>query len=133
MVTQYQGWMAEHWDPEHRMFRWDGMHDGMETNINSRQTADSFAGAEGYRPTLNSYLFADARAIARTAALLGDSALAREYAQRAANLKARVQEQLWDPERQFFLHQFARDEPGGIRAGSRTYQSRAVRREPARP
>ena len=92
MVTQYQGWMAEHWDPAHRMFRWDGMHDGMETNINSRQTADSFAGAEGYRPTLNSYLFADARAISRAAALLGDSSLSREYARRAADLKARVQE-----------------------------------------
>jgi len=123
MVTQYQGWTAEHWDPEHRMFRWDGMHDGMETNINSRQTADSFAGAEGYRPTLDSYLFADARAIARAAALLGDSSLSREYAERAASLKARVQEELWDPDRQFFLHQFARDEPGGIRAGSRTYQT----------
>jgi hypothetical protein len=123
MVTQYQGWMAEHWDPAHRMFRWDGMHDGMETNINSRQTADSFAGAEGYRPTLNSYLFADARAIARAADLLGEPTLAREYAARAADLKARVQQELWDPRRQFFLHQFARDEAGGIRAGSRTYET----------
>ena len=123
MVTQYQGWVAEHWDPAHRMFRWDGMHDGMETNINSRQTADSFAGAEGYRPTLNSYLFADARAIARAGALFGDSSLAREYAGRAADLKSRVQQQLWDPKRQFFLHQFAHDEAGGIRAGSRTYET----------
>ncbi|HSB53417.1 MAG TPA: discoidin domain-containing protein [Gemmatimonadales bacterium] len=123
MVTQYQGWVTEHWDPDHRMFRWDGMHDGMETNINSRQTADSFAGAEGYRPTLNSYLFADARAIARAAALLGDSALASEYAGRAARLKARVQEELWDPGREFFLHQFAHDEPRGVRAKSRTYQT----------
>ena len=123
MLAQYQGWVTERWDPVHRMFRWDGMHDGMETNINSRQTADSFAGAEGYRPTLNSYLFADARAIARTAALLGDSTLAREYAEKAASLKARVQQELWDPDREFFLHQSARDEPGGIQAKSRTYQT----------
>ncbi|MFN8652576.1 MAG: discoidin domain-containing protein [Gemmatimonadales bacterium] len=123
MVTQYQGWMTEHWDGEHRMFRWDGMHDGMETNINSRQTADSFSGAEGYRPTLNSYLFADARAISRAAALLGDTALARDYGDRAAQLKARVQQELWDPEREFFLHQFAHDEPRGVRAKSRTYQT----------
>lgn len=123
MVEQYLGWTAEHWNAEHRMFRWDGMHDGMETNINSRQTADSFAGAEGYRPTLNSYLFADARAIARAAALLGDSGLARDYAARAASLKSRVQQELWDPRRGFFLHQFARDEVGGPRAKSRTYQT----------
>ncbi len=52
MVAQYQGWVTEHWDPSHRMFRWDGMHDGMETNINSRQTTEPFSGAAGYRPTL---------------------------------------------------------------------------------
>ena len=57
METQYQGWLDEHFDTDHGMFRWDGMHDGMETNINSRQTADTFAGGEGYRPTLNSYLY----------------------------------------------------------------------------
>jgi len=123
MLTQYQGWIDEHWDASHRMFRWDGMHDGMEVNINSRQTSDTSSGGDGYRPTLNSYLFADARAIARTAALLGDSALAREYAVRAADLKARVQQELWDPEREFFLHQFAHDELNGIRALSRTYQT----------
>jgi len=123
MLTQYQGWLTERWDPTHQMFRWDGMHDGMETNINSRQTAEPFAGADGYRPTLNSYLFADARAISRTAALLGDSTLSREYADKAAGLKARVQQELWDPARQFFLHQFAHDEAGGIRALSRTYQT----------
>jgi hypothetical protein len=71
MIEQYQGWMTEHWDAGHQMFHWDGMHDGMETNINSRQTADTFSGADGYRPTLNSYLYADARAISSAARRLG--------------------------------------------------------------
>jgi hypothetical protein len=93
METQYQGWIDEHWDAEHRMFRWDGMHDGMETNINSRLTSDTFAGAEGYRPTLNSYLYADALAIAKTARLLGDEAKAEQFATRAAELKQRVQDE----------------------------------------
>jgi hypothetical protein len=123
MKSQYAGWLAEHWDPAHGMFRWDGMHDGMETNINSRQTADEFAGAEGYRPTLNSYLFADARAISRAAALLGDQATAEGYAARAATLKRRVQAELWDADREFFFHQFARDERGGARAQSLTYET----------
>ena len=95
----------------------------MEYNIDSRQTAEEFDGAEGYRPTLNSYLFADQRAISRAAATLGDSAKAKAYAERAVALKQRVQEELWDPERQFFFHQFARDEQGGIEAGSLTYQT----------
>ncbi|HET9274527.1 MAG TPA: discoidin domain-containing protein [Gemmatimonadales bacterium] len=123
MKRQYAGWVAEHWDPAHRMFRWDGLHDGMERNINSRQTDDIDAGAEGYRPTLNSYLYADARAIARASLLFGDTATARDFAARADSLRRRVQDELWDERRTFFLHQFARDEKGGVRALTRTYDS----------
>lgn len=123
MEAQYAGWMTEHWDSIHKMFRWDGLHDGMEVNINSRLTTDPGSGAEGYRPTLNSYLFADARAISQAAALFGDSAKARDYADRAADLKHRVQQELWDPRREFFFHQFAHDEKDGIKANTLTYRS----------
>jgi hypothetical protein len=123
MVSQYDGWMRERWDAQHRMFAWDGLHDGMEVNINSKQTADTVDGAPGFRPTLNAYLFADARAISRTAALFGDSAMARDYATRSLALKKRVQDELWDSRREFFLHQAARDEQGGIKRGDLTYES----------
>ena len=123
MKAQYAGWLAERYDSAHGLFRWDGLHDGMERNINSRQTPDPDAGAEGYRPTLNSYLFADALAISRASALFGDSATSRAFAARAADIKRRVQEELWDPRRGFFLHQSARDEQDGIRAKTRTYDS----------
>ncbi len=123
MKAQVDGWTAERWDPGKGMYRWVGAWDGMETNINSRLTDDEFGGAEGYRPTLNSYLWADLRALSRAAALLGEGAEAAAYAARADALKARVQEELWDPERGFFFHQFASDEKGGIRAGTLTYGS----------
>jgi hypothetical protein len=123
MKRQYAGWLAEHWDGGHRLLRWDGLHDGMERNINSRQTDDFDAGAEGYRPTLNSYLFADAGAIARAAALFGDSTTAREFSSRADSLRRRVQEELWDERRTFFLHQSAHDEKDGVRALTRTYDT----------
>ena len=123
MEAQYTGWIAEHWDSAHKMFRWDGLHDGMEVNINSRLTTDPGSGAEGYRPTLNSYLFADAVAISKTAALFGDVVKSRDYANRASDLKQRVQDQLWDPSRDFFFHQFAHDEKDGIKTGTLTYRS----------
>ena len=123
MEAQHAGWVAERFDSAHGMFAWDGLHDGMEVNINSRLTDDEQTGAVGYRPTLNSYLYADEMAIAQAAALHGDTTKGRAYAGRAAALKQRVQEELWDPQRQFFLHQFARDEQGGIRAKTRTYES----------
>lgn len=125
MKRQYAGWIAEHWDSAHRMFRWDGLHDGMERNINSRQTDDIDSGAEGYRPTLNSYLYGDLRAIARASAVFGDSVTMHEYDARADSLRARVETELWDERREFFLHQFAHDERNGLRALTRTYESGA--------
>jgi hypothetical protein len=123
MERQVAGWEAEHYDSVHAMFHWSGMHDGMETNIDSRQTADPFAGGDGYRPTLNAYLYADLRAVARAAGVLGDSATARAYAARAAALKGRVQQELWDPAREFFFQQFVHDEQSGIKAKTLTYQT----------
>jgi hypothetical protein len=123
MERQYAGWVDEHFDAEHGLFHWVGLLDGMEANINSRQTDDPVDGGDGYRPTLNSYLFADARAIANAASVLGDSAKAAAYRARAAALKGRVQEELWDERREFFLHQWVRDERDGIRARTRTYET----------
>jgi len=123
MQQQYQGWTDEHYDPDHGLFQWDGMHDGMETNINSRQTEDTFSGGNGYRPTLNSYLYGDLRALSNAAALLGDSVQARTYARKATALKERVQEELWDPDRQFFFHQWAKDQQNGIEAKALTYET----------
>lgn len=115
MKEQYAGWMREHWDARHRMFHWDGLHDGMERNINSRLTSDIDEGADGFRPTLNSYMYADARAIARASLIFGDTGTAHDFAFRAAELKQRVQQELWDARREFFLHQFARDERAILR------------------
>jgi hypothetical protein len=123
MIRQYKGWEARHFKADMGMFEWNGMQDGMETNINSRQTNDSFRGAEGYRPTLNSYLYADALAISKAARLAGDEATATEYAEKAAALKKNVQEKLWDPKREFFFHMFSRDEKDGVKANTLTYQT----------
>jgi len=123
MKQQHAGWVAEHWDDAQQMFRWDGLHDGMERNINSRQTDDFDEGAEGYRPTLNSYLYGDERAIARASALFHDVATAREFDARAEALRARVLVALWDERRTFFLHRFAHDEKDGVRALTRTYET----------
>ncbi len=123
MQQQVRGWTHEHWDGEHRMYDWVGAWDGMETNINSRLTDNTFSGADGYRPTLDSYMFADMRAIARAATVFGDSTRAALYRSRADSLKRRVEDELWDSSRDFFFHQFAHDEKGGIRAKTLTYQS----------
>ena len=59
-------------------------------------------GGSGYRATINSYLYADARAIAKIATLYGKQDIARTYLAKAARIKTLVQTKLWDEEAQFF-------------------------------
>ncbi len=123
MKAQYEGWEKERFDEKAQMFVWNGMQDGMETNINSRLTKDWFRGAEGFRPTLNSYMYGDATAISNAASIIGDDETSKIYSQKAALLRDKVQTNLWDPKRQHFFHMFANDEQGDIKANSLTYQT----------
>ena len=123
LIKNYEGWEKEHFVEAEGLFSWDGMHDGMETNINSRQTKDWFAGSPGYRPTLNSYLWADALAIRNIALLDGDKNTVTLFSQKAQTLKKNFLEKCWDPKRNFFFHRFQNDEEGGIKANTLTYQT----------
>ena len=122
MEEQYSGWVTENFDPEHGMFFKTGHDDGMEININSRQLTDNWV-VEGYRPTLNAYLFGDLTAMANTASLAGATQKALDYSSRAKELKARVLDELWDEKRQFFFHQFKGDHNPGIKDKSLTYET----------
>ena len=122
MEEQYQGWLETNHDPDHGLFFKSGHDDGMEININSRQTTDDWT-VEGYRPTLNAYLFGDLVALSQTALLAGEFQKAMDYLAEAGALKTRVLEELWDPDRQFFFHQFKGDHPPGIKDKSLTYES----------
>jgi hypothetical protein len=110
LKRNYAAWEKQHFVPAIGLFWQTGHDDGMEYNINSRQTRDIVRGAPGYRPTLNAYLWADARAIARVADLVGDHATGDEYRKKAAALKDNLQKKLWDPKRQFFFHLSQHDE-----------------------
>jgi hypothetical protein len=103
LIKNDDEWKRRHWVPEMKMFWQTGHDDGMEFNINSRQTRDILRGDRAYRPTFNSYMWADANAIARIADLAGEKETAAQYRQKAAELKKQIQTQLWDPKRQFFF------------------------------
>jgi hypothetical protein len=126
LKKNYKGWEKERFDKDVGLFWQTGHDDGMEININSRQTKDTVRGAPGYRPTLNAYLYADALAIARMAKLAGDADTEKQYTAKAAALKENLQKKLWDPKRNFFLHMYKQDEERDghtIKALSLTYQT----------
>lgn len=126
LIRNYEGWEQRHFVPEVGLFWQTGHDDGMEFNINSRQTPDILRGAPSYRPSFNAYLWADATAIARIAQLAGQADVAAVYAKKAENLKQKMQELLWDKQRQFFFPAFKNDEVREghqIKALSRTYET----------
>jgi hypothetical protein len=126
LQDNFAAWEKERFVPDVGLFWQTGHDDGMEININSRQTKDTVRGAPGYRPTLNSYLWADARAIAEIATLAKNDDVARRYSGKADALKANLQEKLWDPKREFFLHLAKQDEEkdgNTVKALTLTYQS----------
>jgi hypothetical protein len=126
LMKNHEGWEKRHFVPEVGLFWQTGHDDGMEFNINSRQTKDILRGAPGYRPTLNAYLWADALAIARVADLAGEKATADVYRRKAAGLKENLQKKLWDPKRRFFFPMSQRDEEADgfhVKALTLTYQT----------
>lgn len=91
MVRNYHAWEESHRHSSGLFWSHDDR-DAMEFSISG----------PGLRPTLNSYLYADARAIARIAAMAGQAELAAEFEDQAALTRKGVQEKLWDPGAAFF-------------------------------
>lgn len=126
LIKNYEGWEQRHFVPDVGLFWQTGHDDGMEFNINSRQTQDILRGAPSYRPSFNAYMWADAKAIARIALLAGKSDIADQYAAKAAALKAKMLELMWDEQRQFFFPVLKNDEQRDgheLKALTRTYES----------
>ncbi|MDB5458030.1 MAG: hypothetical protein JWP92_3615, partial [Caulobacter sp.] len=60
-------------------------------SIDASGGADGFTGGHAFRPSINSYMYANARAISRLAALAGDAPAAALYARKAEGLREEVQ------------------------------------------
>ncbi len=95
LATDYRKWEEERRLPSGLFWQYD-VSDGMEESISGSRTARNL------RPTINSYMFGNARAIAAIAQLARRPALAREFDQKAADLKRLVNDTLWNPAAKFF-------------------------------
>ncbi|MFC8731349.1 LamG-like jellyroll fold domain-containing protein [Luteimicrobium sp. NPDC057192] len=110
LVKQYRGWDGQY-DTTLGLYWSVPVWDAMEFSASSYESSDPYHGGAGYRPTLNSYQYGDARAISAIAGLLGDRTLASEYAQRASSIRASMQQWLWDPDRGFYYAMPRDDNP----------------------
>ena len=94
-VADYRAWENEKLAANGLFWQFD-VRDGMEESISGSRTNKNL------RPTIDSYMFANARAIARIARLAGNKKYANEFDAKAAQLKKLFQENLWNGDAKFF-------------------------------
>ena len=85
------------WEPRENdgLFHYSPWLDGMEFSVSGNLE-------ERFRPTLNSYMYADALAISSIARVAGDAALAEAFHAKALALKSKIQGRLWNADLEFF-------------------------------
>ena len=75
---------------------------GLFWSYDDRDAMEDSISGSGLRPTLNSYMVANARAIATIARWAGRQPLADEFDAKASALTGLIREELWDPDGRFF-------------------------------
>jgi hypothetical protein len=94
LVADYRAWEHERQLSNGLFWQYD-VADGMEESISGSRTEKNI------RPTINSYMFGNARAIAAIARVAGRDKLCQEFEQRSATLKQLTETTLWNPARFF--------------------------------
>jgi hypothetical protein len=95
LVADYSAWEKERLTESGLYWQRD-VSDGMEESISGGRRVRNL------RPTINSYQYGNAKAIAAIAGMAGRDGVAREYRGKAARLKELVERRLWNREDGFF-------------------------------
>lgn len=111
MKSIYNQW-SDHWEAAKNLYYIPAMPDATEYTIASIDGSGGKAGFDGgdaFRPTINSYMYANALAISRIAALKGDTATSHAFLLKAQQLKKNVEDSLWNEQLQHFCDRFKQD------------------------
>ena len=84
------------WESDHLM------ENGLFYQIDDRDGMEYSAGGSGNRPTINSYMYADAVVISKIAKMLGKDEEAKIYENKSMVLKEKINTMLWDADAEFF-------------------------------
>jgi hypothetical protein len=93
-------WEYNHWESTHTRdggFYWQAdVQDAMEETISGGRKKKYL------RPSINAYMYGNAKAIGNIAQLSGDNNKAKTYFDKADDLKEKVHQKLWNEQHQFF-------------------------------
>src|SRR4029079_4594169 len=93
--ANYRAWEDEKSVPSGLFWQFD-VRDAMEESISGSRTE------KNRRPTINSYMYGNAKALSEMGGILGIDSLKKVYEQKALQLKQLVQDSLWDASESFF-------------------------------
>lgn len=108
LVADYEHWESEKMLPGGLFWQYD-VRDGMEESISGSRTEKNI------RPTINSYMEGNARAISNIASMAGKKDTSRLYLEKADRLKGLIRQRLWDEEATFFKVRMESGELSGAR------------------
>ena len=104
LIKNYNEWIKIRKENDKALFwQWD-VSDGMELTVSGRilnQGIEKF-GVEATRPTINSYMYGDAKAISKISYLNNDIKKAEEFENKANEIKEELQRRLWNKDLNFF-------------------------------
>ncbi|KAF3769517.1 Six-hairpin glycosidase, partial [Cryphonectria parasitica EP155] len=112
METIYDEW-ADHYDDTKFLYWIEPLYDATEYTISSIDASggeDGFTGGEAFRPSINSYMYANALAIAHIASATGDTATAATYEARAAAIQGNFTASLWNATLEHFIDRYYQDD-----------------------
>ncbi len=95
LKAEYKYWEETHRLPDGLYWQED-VKDGMEESISGGRKKQ-FA-----RPTINSYMYGNAKALAEVARLVGNESDMKSYEEKAAEMKELIYTKLWNEDRAFF-------------------------------
>jgi len=81
---------------------------GFTDTPSTDQNRNGFTGGYAFRPSINSYQYGNALAIAKLAGLAGKADVAIDYERRAEDIRAAVLTQLWNPSLRHFTDRYQR-------------------------
>ncbi|ROW17416.1 hypothetical protein VPNG_00845 [Cytospora leucostoma] len=108
MATIYEEWF-DHFDYDKGLYWVEPLYDATEYTISSIDASgglDGFTGGDAFRPSINSYMYANAKAISSLAALTGDTDTEELYSARAEAIRANVTTSLWNSTFQHFIDRY---------------------------
>ncbi|WP_212744255.1 MGH1-like glycoside hydrolase domain-containing protein [Maribacter sp. ACAM166] len=104
LIDNYSAWEKERRDGSNRLFWQNDNMDGMELSSGGRiiNNGEEKFSSLAARPTINSYMYADAKAIAELATFFDYSSLTQTYQDKAKQIKELVENRLWNDSLNFF-------------------------------